>query len=159
MKASSDVRSFFSPLLGQRPWRVRVGWGSFVTFDFGPRVRDNGHQRGAWHLWVRDCEWSVETADRVAFHSESPRHVMEVGARRLEKEPLLGVSFDAGSETTIFKFGDRLRLVCRPYSEEQEADDVSWLLFMPENRVLAARPKQLPHVERSDAPLTSARSR
>src|SRR5260370_41554577 len=111
MKANTDLREYFAPILGERPWRARHGWGSFLTFDFGRRVRVNSHFRGEWHLWIYQCEWELRIRDRVIVHSESSRRLIDVAVRQLEKEQLTAMEFKREGEVSTFKFS-RAILTC-----------------------------------------------
>jgi hypothetical protein len=128
----------FGPILGQSPWRVRLGWGSFLTFDFGPRIKKDRHYYGTWHLWVQHCDWRVESDSRIVVTSESARHLIETAMKNFEKRVLRNAEVELQNDVTTFTF-DRLRLVCTPY-KDQEVDEDYWCFFSPRG-VLKFSPK------------------
>jgi len=152
MKATAtDIRQHFEPLPQTRPWKGRLGMGSFLTFEFGRRIKNNGHVQGEWHLWIYLSSWVLLHGDRQLADSDSDRRVISVSIRRLEDVPLSDVQFDHKSFKTTFVFDD-FRLVVSPADlDDADKRDHYWLLFMPNNEVLTAGPGGF-HVERSEAP-------
>src|ERR1700720_1592686 len=153
MKAAlNDIRQYFGPLLHTRPWKARLGVGSFVTFEFGRRIRDHGHVHGEWHLWLYQSNWVLFHGDRRLADSDSDRHVISVSIRRLEEVTLSDVLFQPQDLKTTFVFDD-FRLVVSPadYLEDADKRDHYWLLFMPNNEVLTVGPGGI-QVERSETP-------
>ena len=136
-----DIQQYFNSIAGQRPWRARLGVGSFLTFDFGRKVREDRHFRGEWHLWVYQANWSLLHGDRKLADSNSERHIIDVAIRRLEDSELTGAKFDPQTGITDFVF-DQFRLVVSPadYLEVPGDRDEYWLFFMPDNLVLTVGP-------------------
>jgi hypothetical protein len=137
-----DIGSYFQPVLGQRPWRARLGVGSFLTFEFGRRVKENGHIRGEWHLWIYQSNWVLLHRDRPLVSSDSERQSISVAVRRLENTSFTNVDFDSNTLTTTFEFED-FRLIVSPadYLDEPDERDEYWLFFLPEKQVLTVGPK------------------
>jgi hypothetical protein len=153
MKATAtDIRQYFGALLHARPWKAKLGVGSFLTFEFGRRVRDHGHVHGEWHLWIYQSNWVLLHGDRQLADSDSDRRVISVSIRRLEEAALTDVLFEPRQLKTTFVFDD-FRLVVSPadYLEDADDRDQYWLLFMPNNEVLTVGPSGL-KAERSEAP-------
>jgi hypothetical protein len=151
MKAATpDVRQYFEPLVHARPWKARLGYGSFLTFEFGRRVKKNGFVHGEWHLWIYLSNWVLFHGRRKLADSDSDRRVISVSVRRLEGVPLSGVQFDAKQSKTTFVFDD-FRLVVSPadYLDDTDKRDHYWLLFTPNNDVLTVGPSGV-HVEQSE---------
>ena len=136
-----DVQECLKPILGQRPWRARRGVGSFLTFDFGPKLRSHGQEHGTWHLWIYLARWSLKHNGRQLVTSDSEKHPISVAVRRLEAAKFLGVELEPQNSTASFAFGD-FRLVVAPadYLEDPGDRDEYWLFFMPNNLVLTAGP-------------------
>jgi hypothetical protein len=142
MKAAAvDIRQYFQPVFGSRPWRVKLGVGSFLTFEFGPRIKAHGHVHGQWHLWVYLSNWVLLHGDRQLVDSDANRKLITLSIRRLEDTALTGIEFDSHSQTTTFFF-DKFRLVVSPadYLEESDERDDFWMFFVPNNEVLAVGP-------------------
>ena len=142
MKAVSvDIGQYFKPIEGLRPWRARLGVGSFLTFDFGRRIREDHHFRGEWRLWIYQATWSLLHGDRKLADSDSKQHVIELAVQRLEKANLTSVKLDPQNSVTQFAFAD-FRLLVSPadYLDAADERDEYWLFFMPENVVLTVGP-------------------
>jgi hypothetical protein len=153
MKAAAlKIRQHFQPVLGSRPWRVKLGVGSCLTFEFGPRIRAHGHLHGQWHLWIYLSNWTLSRGDRQLADSDADRKLMTISTRRLEEEPLTDVDFNARTRKTTFTFGDfRLAVSPADYLESPDERDHYWIFFMPDNEVLAVGPAGM-RVEQADAP-------
>jgi hypothetical protein len=142
MKAADvDIHQYFQPVLGTAPWRVKLGVGSFLTFEFGQRIKTHGHFHGQWHLWIYLSNWSLFHRDRRLADSDSDRKVIETAIRRLEEISLTEIEVDSRNRETTFLFND-FRLVVSPadYVENVDERDDYWIFFMPENEVLAFGP-------------------
>jgi hypothetical protein len=153
MKATAtDIRQYFGSLLHARPWKAKLGVGSFLTFEFGRRVRDHGHVHGEWHLWVYQSNWVLLHGDRQLANSDSDRRVISVSIRRLEEAALTDVLFEPQDLKTTFVFDD-FRLVVSPpdYLDDADKRDQYWLLFMPNNEALTVGPGGI-QVERCETP-------
>jgi hypothetical protein len=151
MKAAAvEIRQYFQPVLGSTPWRVKSGIGSFLTFEFGPRIRIDGHVHGRWHLWIYLSNWTLFRGDRQLVDSDADRKLITISARRLEGESLTDIDFNARTRKTTFSFGD-FRLVVAPadYLDSPDERDHYWIFFMPDNEVLAVGPSGI-HVEQGD---------
>lgn len=156
MKAAAvDFRQYFEPVLGTAPWRVKLGVGSFLTFDFGPRVKSDGHVHGQWHLWVYQSNWSLFHGERQLVDSDADRKVITISARRIEGESLTDIDFNARTAKTTFSFGD-FRLVVSPadYLDDPDERDDYWIFFMPDNKTLAVGPSGI-RLEQGGAPHSS----
>lgn len=147
-----DIRHYFQPVIGTRPWRVKLGVGSFLTFEFGHRIKDHGHIHGTFHLWIYQSTWVLLRGDRQLADSDSDRRVIAASIRRLEDTPLTNVDFGPHGPKTIFVFDD-FRLVVSPadYLDDPDKRDHYWLFFMPNKEVLAVGPGGI-SVEPSNAP-------
>jgi hypothetical protein len=150
--AATDIRQHFGSLLHTRPWKARLGVGSFLTFEFGRRIKDHGHLHGEWHLWVYQSNWVLFHGGRQLANSDSDRRVISVSIRRLEEAALSDVLLEPQDLKTTFVFDD-FRLVVSPadYLEDADKRDHYWLLFMPTNQVLTVGPGGI-RVENSETP-------
>lgn len=137
----NDICAQFAKLKGQHPWRARLGHGSFLTFDFGPRVVKDGHVYGTWHLWVYLSNWVLTHNGQQLATSDSNRHQIALAVRRLENVPFTGIELDSKRPNTVFHF-DHFRLSVSPadYVENPDRRDEYWLFFMPGDKVITASP-------------------
>jgi hypothetical protein len=138
MKIAADkIRQYFEPVLGARPLRVKPGVGSFLTFEFGPRSKVQGHFQARWRLWIYLSNWTLFHGDHQLLDSDADRKRITNIAHRLEKEAsLTNVDFDRRSQETTFFFDD-FRLVVSPadYLEDVDDRDDYWIFFMPDKAV------------------------
>ena len=141
MKTATNIQQYFRPVVGTQPWRVKLGVGSFLTLEFGLRVKEHGHIHGQWHLWIYLSNWVLSHNARQLANSDTDRKVIASAVRRLEEVPLTGVECDSRGKKTTFLFDD-FRLVVTPadYLEDVDDRDSFWMFFMPKNQVLAAGP-------------------
>ena len=128
-----------------------MGVGSFLTFQFGPRIKTDGHVYGRWHLWIYLSNWKLFRGERQLVDSDADRKLITVSTRRLEGEALTEIDFNARTRKTTFSFGD-FRLVVSPaeYLDNPDERDHYWIFFMPDNEVLAVGPDGI-QVEREIA--------
>jgi hypothetical protein len=153
MKATEiDIRQYFAPLLHTPPWKAKLGYGSFLTFDFGQRVKVNGYVHGEWHLWIYLSQWTLLHGSRELADSDSDRRVISASVRRLEGVPLSEVQFEQEQARTTFVFDD-FRLMVSPadYLDDTDERDNYWLLYMPNHQILKVGPSGI-GVGRSDVP-------
>jgi len=151
-----EIRQYFRPVIDSRPWRVKLGVGSSLTFEFGPRIRAHGHLHGQWHLWIFLSNWTLSRGNRQLVDSDADRKLITISTRRLEEEPLSDVDFNARTRKTTFSFGDfRLSVSPADYLDNPDDRDHYWMFFMPDNQVLSVGPAGV-RVERSDVPQPSA---
>jgi hypothetical protein len=139
--AAIDIHQCFQPVIGTQPWRVKPGVGSFLTFEFGSRIKPSGHVQGQWHLWIYLSNWKLFHGDRLLVDSNADRKPITLATRRLEGEVLSAVDFDPRARETVFTFKD-FRLVVSPADYLQGTDDRDkyWIFYMPNDEVLAAGP-------------------
>jgi len=126
--------------------------GSFLTFEFGRRIKDHGHVRGEWHLWIYQSNWVLLHGNRRLSDSDSDRRVISASIRRLEDTTLSDVHLEPKQSKTTFAFDD-FHLVVSPadYLDDADKRDHYWLLFMPQNEVLTVGPGGI-QVEPSETP-------
>ena len=138
------IQEAFKPLVGKKSWRVRLGWGSFITFDFGPTIKKNDHRFGEWHLWIYQCEWRLKSRHKTIVTSDSTRHAIRLAVRKLERFAFVGVYINPRNLETRFTFSHDFKLICIPPSNlapDEKPDHCEyWMFFMPGNQVLLASP-------------------
>lgn len=144
----------FAPLIGRKPWRSSLGWGSFLTFEFGQRVKRGGFWHGSWHLWIYMCSWHLEDGNQLIVSSNSNRDLISRSVAKLATHPFRDVKVEQRARRTRFDFGPSMHLTCAPFDRLKEANRVDpaecWMLFMPRSLVLMARPGSRISIQRSD---------
>jgi len=138
MQLKKEIDTLLRPLIGLRAWGAAVGYGSFVTLEFGQKRLYHRHYHGEWHLWVYLCEWELRSNDRLLAHSESKRKLMQLAIDNLNGAELKSFTFDSQRMSTDFAFDHDLRLRCKPYTDSSP-DDECWMLFMPDGQVASLR--------------------
>ncbi len=140
--SKTAMQKLFRQIVGMKPTRVKLGFGSFITMDFGKDIPEEVKTRqgtqiryhGEWHLWVYQCAWQIDQNGMRLIHSESPKAAIEsvlfnLTNRTFTSFSLLNDFFDAE-----LKFEDMtLRLL-------HTKDGEQWMLFTPENKTLVAGP-------------------
>ena len=138
MQIKKQIEALFHPLIGQKAWGASIGYGSFVTIEFGRRHRFDHHDHGEWHLWLYQCDWELHSGKRLLAHSESKKHFMELAIDNLNERNLTGMSFDSRLMRTVFTFDNDLHLACKPYPDA-DPDEEYWMLFLPDQQVVSLR--------------------
>lgn len=106
--------------------------GSFLTFEFGARVKVDGHMQGKWHLWIYLSNWVLLHGERELANSDTERRLISVAIRRLQSAALTDVKLDSRGFKTTFVFQDfRLIVSAADYLDDPDKRDHYWLFFMP----------------------------
>jgi hypothetical protein len=151
MNLGKQVESLFRPLIGQKAWGASIGWGSFVTVEFGPKHLSNHHYHGEWHLWLYQCDWHLYAGQRLLANSESKKRIMQIATENLNGKAFERASFDEQRMATEFAFGEDLRLVSQPY-DDATTDEECWMLFRPDQQVVSLRKSGLHSESQSSKP-------
>ena len=132
------IRSMLGRLEGKRVWGASLGYGSFVTLEFGARVKTlGGHIRGEWHLWIYCCAWRIEKAGKVMAASEDDRSLLRKTVAILNRKKLTSAEVAQLMSDAIFTFeGDLTLKTFGIYSRDAE----HWMLFTPGGKVLTIGP-------------------
>ncbi|MDE3045720.1 MAG: hypothetical protein KGJ02_03655 [Verrucomicrobiota bacterium] len=137
--------SLFEKILETKPTRVKQGYGSFITMDFGKDIAKPLKTRtgvkiqyfGEWHLWIYMCAWRIDKDKKPLAGCEDSKEKIEVSlselaSRKLKKVEILNNSFDAK-----LVFGEDMELYLFSfYTQDKE----QWMLFTPENKTFTAGP-------------------
>jgi hypothetical protein len=128
------IEEIVRPVFGRPAWHVRLGYGSFITMNFGEPTAENP-EHGDWYLWVAMAAWRLESDTEVIVASEYPRRFIRWGIRILEGRCLDGVTVRTPSLETTLRFGD-LRLCLFPVYPEEPKGMGDWMLWTPGDLVL-----------------------
>jgi len=138
MLKKREIQDLFRPLIGQKAWGGKIGWGSFLTIEFGARHLEDHRFHGDWHLWLYQCDWELRSGRRLLAHSESKKRIMQLAINNLNDAQLTNFSFDARQMLSTLTFGRQLHLTCKPYPDATP-DEECWMLFMPNQQVASLR--------------------
>jgi hypothetical protein len=134
-----EIEKKISPLLGKRGWGAGLGYGSFITVEFGDPIpsQQQKKSRGEWHLWIYCCVWYIEKDNKLLAASEDPRPKLEAAVQYLDNRILHSVKLLPPAFETVFTFDEGIILHLFPvYSEEYE----HWKLYTPNGNVLLIGP-------------------
>lgn len=151
MKLKKEIQDLFRPLLRQKAWGAKVGWGSFVTIEFGSKRLQHHHYHGDWHLWLYQCDWTLKSQSHEMANSESRKGLMQTAIDNLNDRELLDICFDEQHISTEFLFEGNLRLRCQPYPDA-EPNEQYWMFFMPDQQVVSLEAQGLRYEPASDTP-------
>lgn len=159
-----ELEAIVRPLLGVPGWDAKIGYGSFLTIEFGDPVEIGRGRDGAplisgrWHLWIYGSAWRVETSEAVLGASEDSRDRMDAAATSLNGRSIVAVEVSPPSLETTFRFdGDHLLRVFPIYTGLTDDALEHWMLFTPDHMVLNVGPASTWNYHRSDAPTRPAR--
>lgn len=140
-----ELQKILNNLVGLTARRVKLGYGSFITMDFGNDIEVkvktktgvNKHTRGEWHLWVYQCAWRIDKNDKPVVGSEDDRKIIEklvkcIEGKVLKKFEILTDSFDA---KLTFSGNIVLYLFSHITVEVEQ-----WMLYTPGDKVLVVGP-------------------
>jgi hypothetical protein len=151
----ADILARARPVVGRSAWGVGVGWGSFLTMEFGAPVwrrlgdADEEHAHGEWHLWIQHAVWRLEQDGTVIAASEDDRSTLEAAVARLEGRELRDVQVSPPALDTAFVFDGGCVLRVLPATTTRYEH---WLLFAPDGHVLVVGPGTAHTYDRADAP-------
>ena len=135
-----EIQAKLHPLLGQKTWGVSLGFGSFLTLEFGqplPPSDENQKIHGEWHLWLYCCAWRVEEEDKILAASEDERDHIKTAIHRLDNLTLHSIELLSPACDAVFTFEQQVILrVFAIYSQDYE----HWLLYTPDGNVLSVGP-------------------
>lgn len=138
--------SLFNKIIGTKPTRVKLGHGSFITFDFGRDTEEKIKTRsgafktlyfGEWHFWVYMCAWRIDKNNKPFIGSNDSRDFIEQHLHSLEEKELKQVIILNNAFDAKLTFGDEYQLHLFSF---QVTDDEQWMLFTPEKKVFVAGP-------------------
>jgi hypothetical protein len=132
------IKAHLQPLLGQPAWGIKLGEGTFVTMEFGPKIikAQKGKTHGEWHLWVYFCAWRLEDEENVIVASEDSREQMSMALQVIEGKKLLSVEMSLPGLDTVFRF-EKVSLRAFPVTSEENC---AWMLYDPKEMVLEIGP-------------------
>jgi hypothetical protein len=125
-------------LIRQRPWRLKLGVGSFVTIEFGkPEANPSGLVRhGEWHLWLYMCNWKLKRTGKALADSQGDRTSIESVFQNLELGSVKEVRIPRSSVDLQIEFDSGVNLWTTSTSKRDKVEQ--WMLFTPERKCLSA---------------------
>jgi hypothetical protein len=125
----AGLREAIAPVLGQETWGARLGFGSFLTFEFGRDVGGGTRKVGEWHFWIQYCAWRISSQDQLLGASgDDQDQALRDAVASLNGKIFQKVSIGEDGRSTSFHFGPDIVLetfAC--YSSDLD----HWWAFMP----------------------------
>lgn len=136
------AQRLFLQIVQMKPTRVKLGFGSFVTIDFGRDIPEEVKTRqgtqiryhGEWHVWIYQCAWQIDQNGMMLVHSESPKAAIESVLFNLANKTFTSFSLLNDFFDAELKFEDMMFRLFHTKDGEQ------WMLFTPENKTFVAGP-------------------
>lgn len=144
-KGTDLAKELLSQVVGKRITRSKLGYGSFITIDWGKdiieefKTKDGIEKQifGEWHLWVYMCAWRLEQNGDPIIGSGDERNAIQPKIPLLISKELLQVQVINNSFDLIFDFEKGYRLLLFSFEIE---DSEQWLFFTPNEKVFTAGP-------------------
>lgn len=139
----NEVQKIVSPLLGMRPWSVRVTRNKFLIFNFGKRIIIKGEKldtditTGEWSLIVK-CGWRLQTTHEVIAGWGDSKGFIDEKITCLTGKALESITISGPALETDIRFETELLLRLFPIYTD---DKIHWHLFLPGYAMLAIGPE------------------
>jgi len=159
MTSQTQIQRTLTKLTGLKPWGVKLGFGTFVTIEFGKpqaSVQHRGAEHGEWHLWLYMCAWRFQTADRIIVGSEDERSRIESSLESLSLQRLRSVRLLRPALDLAIKFGAEHQLLT--FSPSSVENEMQWILYTPEGNSVAAFGDGTHKYGKSSEPLPAVRT-
>src|SRR5690349_17368690 len=128
--ASTDIGALqekIRPIVGMAAWEVKLGWGCYITFEFGaPIVTDGGYTHGEWHLWIEHVGWRIETNGEFIAGSEDSREGLITAVKCMENTKIVAIDISPPALQTTIRFENGIRLRLFPVYTSSHKD---WIVF------------------------------
>ena len=115
-------------------WGAKSGYGSFLSFEFGPEVyrekaatqgKREGH--GEWHFWIYNSTWKIQKGNFIFLHSESEKIIIKNKIGDLNGLFLMSVTFDRENRETVISTNSDFSIYIFPNDPPDQEDE--WILF------------------------------
>lgn len=129
--------------MGKAAWGVKVGYGSFLTIEFGvPNKSEYCSIYGEWYLWLYLCSWRIEKDGYLIVGSDDSKEKLIKSTSTIEGYELRLFKVYPQTLDLLLTFENNsiLRTFSTIADNEINQDKQHWMLYMPDNRVLVADP-------------------
>ncbi len=136
----TEIQAALAQLIGKPAWSATVGFGSFLTIEFGAEGAAQGtaaRKHGEYHLWIYCTAWRLERTGALLAGSEDARADLERAAGTINGLTAAATTIEWPSLSLTLTFSDGLKLrTFSVFTQESE----HWMLYMPDGRVFTAGP-------------------
>lgn len=146
LKGTKLAEQLFSQIIGMKTTRAKLGYGSFITMDWGRDIttykktkkRNYTFTFGEWHLWIYMCAWRLEQNNKPIVGANDERELISENISILSGKALTHVTIKNDSFDTLLQFEDNFQLLLFSFGVE---DDEQWMLYTPQNKTFTAGPE------------------
>ncbi len=140
------LESHIKHLEGMVVNRATLGYGSFITLDFGKDISVNvstnegesSYIRGEWSLLIQMAFWEFEKDEEVVVECDDEREQIEAFLKTLEGKKLKKFQVTTKEFDAVIEFEDEIDLYLIANNEEE--DNEQWMLTIPGDLVCVAGP-------------------
>ena len=137
--------NLFNQFIGEKARNVKLGYGSFVTMDFGKDLilkekvkgKESTYNQGEWHLWIYMAAWRLDQGDTPIIGAADNREIIQEGLNILNGNELKKISILNDSFDVLIEFQNDLNLLLFSFGVKEYEQ---WMLFTPERKVFTAGP-------------------
>ena len=153
----TEFEAALKRMVGQPCWSVLIsGVGSLVSFNIGEKIKrqqpmlhyefkisdEERFYRGEFILYIEDCPWRIETADKVLatwLDESTPDGAIDTAARQLIGHSVESVELACPGLDLVVKFDGGLTLRVFPDQIDADEGDNYSLSVADKTYVVAAR--------------------
>jgi hypothetical protein len=152
MPTRAAALAIIEGVVGQTPWGLKLGHGSFVTIEFGKQqsAESSLTPHGEWHLWLYMCSWRFELEENILAASDDDRPSIEGAFKNIDLDPVIAVELGEPSVDLRVEFSGGV--VLRTFSMSSAPNMTQWILFTPNKKCLTAYGDGSYEITPSDAP-------
>ena len=139
-----EIKAILEPLLKKEAWGAELGYGSFLSIEFGDPVTlkvnaSLSKVKGEWNIWLYGCAWRLEKGEELLIGSEDPREEIAPLVEILNGKKLQEVIIESPAFDAIFIFEDNIRI--RTFQCYTSQDGMEGLfIYFPNNQILTIGP-------------------
>ncbi len=148
MENKELAQELLNKIIGLRPTRVKLGYGSFITIDLGRDIAEEIKTRqgkkviyfGEWHFWVYMCAWRIDQHNMPLVGSNDDREIIQNYLRKLDNKTITNIRVLNTSFDVVFSFEDGIELYL--FSSDTKENE-HWKFYTSNNKVFTAGPGHL----------------
>ncbi len=130
-----------SKILDLKLENISLGHGSFLTLDFGEKIKirkDSDLMRGEWHLWIYMCSWRIVKEGLILTASNDSQE--SICRKIQELTQLKLIDFEIVNEFLDVNLLFEKHITISLFNCSTEEDSEHWMLFTPDYHALTVGP-------------------
>lgn len=133
----NEIYKITNQLINLRPWKVELGYGSFVTFEFGKLLSNRRSPRSEWLLWIYMAPWEIRKDSKLLVSSQEKREQIISHLGMFQERKLERITIKNNFSTEFSYEGNCLFKTLPLLKIMDDDDDINWKLFTPDEMVLS----------------------